>query len=122
MARDDIEERGAVRRKQRLRQKLRQKAQKKRVTARSDVWEQAKELLGLPTGAYWVCREGDMNGPLDERIPSWCDGVGGLRADAGIWHPTESLGAGKVLWKRLIYPVTPPSPLEQIAEIARGEE
>ena len=115
-------------RKKQLRQALRRKKRLKVPRAakgsstREEIWEQVKDLLGVPTGAHWVCREGGLNGPDDRRIPPWCEGVGGFRAEHGIWHPAESLGEGRVLWKRLIYPATKPSPLEQIAEIAHEEE
>ena len=115
------EEYKLLRRKALRRKKLRAKP-RLRKSASESLWEQAKDLIGLPVGAYWVCREGDLSGPDDRRIPPWCEGVGGFRAESGIWHPAESLGGGRVLWKRLIYPVTQPSPLEQIAEIAHEEE
>ena len=80
------------------------------------------ELISGQTGSFWVCCEGDATGPDDPYIPSWCAGVKGMRAHLGIWHPAAPVGPGRVLWKRLIYPVSRPSELEMLADARRGGE
>ena len=82
------------------------------------VWE----IFVACPGSYWVCREGDVHGPDDREIPPWCEGVKGLRSHLGLWHPAGSAGSGRVLWKRLIYPVQKVSELEMLAETGEGEE
>jgi len=86
--------------------------------------EFVREILGVPKGSFWIYRWGDLIGPDEKRIPSWCDGVGGLHADKGIWQMRETGEDGKVLWQRLIYPKVQATPLEMLAEIAHegGEE
>jgi hypothetical protein len=81
-----------------------------------------REALGVPEGAHWVCREGDLTGPDNPRIAPWCEGVGGIRSERGIWHPAQALGEGRVLWKRLIYPKEKPTELEMLAEVGMGME
>ena len=82
------------------------------------VEDKLKDLI-MPADAYWVLREGSLEGPHEDSIPPWCEGVTGLSSDRGIWHPWHYAGDGKVIWRRLIYPARPPSPVEELADVER---
>jgi len=110
----------ANRKRRARRRRQRAKAPDKAAEA---VREGVDKVIGLPEGAKWVVREGGLDGPTDDRILPWWDGVGGLHVGMGIWHPWKYLGDHRILWRRLIYPASEPTPMEALAQIGmEGEE